>query len=635
MLEDPLFWVFVLPGLLLGLYAQSRIKLNVAKYSQVPTQDGITGAEVARRLLDAQGLHDVAVESTPGVLSDHYDPHAKRLRLSQQVYYAPSVAAAGIAAHETGHGLQDAEDYFPMEARTYIVPVVQLASQAAPWLFVTGLVLQLDTLTWAGVSRRREGAGGCGLDLRSGSGFRRRCVVVLRVRPTLPRTPRCRSQVTFTRFVAEVDVVCTTVDEFAAPTTGFALEGVWCDSAGGSQMIRNSAVATAARLMSEFATRTGLSPAAEQPRRYLWTDAFAVCNFLELFERTSDRKYGRCATDLIEQVHRVLGRYRDDDKPSGWISGLDEQAGSRHPTAGGLRIGKPLKERGTDDAFDEKLEWDRDGQYFHYLTKWIHALCQAAFVTKDFVYALWAGELGKIAFERFVPRSGADRVVGVYWKMSTDLSRPLVPALGLHDALDGFITFREAQHALAKSPTNATATDLSSAIESLYALCQHGDWTTDDPLGLGGLLFDAGRLCQLISNKPLGDLRLLEEILDACRNGLRGFLAGRYLSRPLAHRLAFREFGLAIGLKALPIIAESIKTAMGPLENRTGLRRIVDQLLPYESLSDDIVSVWLAHAQPSDEIWEAHQDINDVMLATALLPAMLLSVGERVSSKAR
>ena len=151
MLEDPLFWVFVLPGLLLGLYAQSRIKLNVANYSQVPTQNGITGAEVARRLLDAQGLQSVRVESTPGILSEHYDPRSKTLRLSQQVYFAPSVAAAGIAAHETGHALQDAEDYFPLEARTYIVPVVQLASQAAPWLFVAGLVLQLDTLTWAGV----------------------------------------------------------------------------------------------------------------------------------------------------------------------------------------------------------------------------------------------------------------------------------------------------------------------------------------------------------------------------------------------------------------------------------------------------------------------------------------------------
>jgi uncharacterized protein len=151
MLEDPLFWVFVLPGLLLGLYAQSRIKLNIAKYSQVRTQNGITGAEVARRLLDAQGLRGVRVESTPGILSDHYDPRSKTLRLSQQVYFTPSVTAAGIAAHEAGHALQDAADYFPMEARTYIVPIVQLASQAAPWLFVTGLLLQLDTLTWAGV----------------------------------------------------------------------------------------------------------------------------------------------------------------------------------------------------------------------------------------------------------------------------------------------------------------------------------------------------------------------------------------------------------------------------------------------------------------------------------------------------
>jgi Putative neutral zinc metallopeptidase len=115
MFEDPVFWVLVLPGLLLGLYAQSRIKLNVAKYSQVPTRDGVTGAQVARRLLDAKGLQDVTIESTPGILSDHYDPRAKTLRLSQQVYFTPSVAAAGIAAHEAGHALQDAEDYFPME----------------------------------------------------------------------------------------------------------------------------------------------------------------------------------------------------------------------------------------------------------------------------------------------------------------------------------------------------------------------------------------------------------------------------------------------------------------------------------------------------------------------------------------
>ena len=151
MFEDPLFWVFVAPGLLLGLYAQSRIKLNVTKYSQVATPGGVTGAQVARALLDAQGLQDVKIESTDGVLSDHYDPRAKVLRLSQKVYFTPSVAAAGIAAHEAGHALQDAEDYLPMEARTYIVPVVQLASQVAPWLFVAGLMLQWNMLTWIGV----------------------------------------------------------------------------------------------------------------------------------------------------------------------------------------------------------------------------------------------------------------------------------------------------------------------------------------------------------------------------------------------------------------------------------------------------------------------------------------------------
>jgi uncharacterized protein len=151
MLEDPLFWILVLPGLLLGTYAQWRIKADVAKYSQVRTRDGITGAEVARKLLDSRGLQHVSIEATPGMLTDHYDPRSKILRLSQSVYFAPSVAASGIAAHEAGHALQDAEDYLPMEARTYIVPVVQLASKIAPWLFVAGLMLQVSSLTWAGV----------------------------------------------------------------------------------------------------------------------------------------------------------------------------------------------------------------------------------------------------------------------------------------------------------------------------------------------------------------------------------------------------------------------------------------------------------------------------------------------------
>jgi hypothetical protein len=151
MFTDPVFWVFVLPGLLLGVYAQSRVRINFGKYSQVRTQDGITGAQVARPLLDVQGLQDVAVVHAAGMLSDHYDPRSKTLRLSEQVYFVPSVAAAGIAAHETGHALQDATNYFPLEARTYIVPLVQLAAQIAPWLFIAGSLLQLSSLAWVGV----------------------------------------------------------------------------------------------------------------------------------------------------------------------------------------------------------------------------------------------------------------------------------------------------------------------------------------------------------------------------------------------------------------------------------------------------------------------------------------------------
>ena len=150
MFGDPLFWILVLPGLLLGVYAQSRIKINIAKYSQVRTKDGITGGQVARLLLDSQGLQDVTIESTPRMLSDHYDPRSKTLRLSQEVYFAPSIAAAGIAAHEAGHALQDAVGYFPLEARTSIVPLVQLASQTAPWLFIAGTLLQYPTIAWVG-----------------------------------------------------------------------------------------------------------------------------------------------------------------------------------------------------------------------------------------------------------------------------------------------------------------------------------------------------------------------------------------------------------------------------------------------------------------------------------------------------
>jgi hypothetical protein len=374
----------------------------------------------------------------------------------------------------------------------------------------------------------------------------------------------------------------------------------------------DDATAIGAQLMWAFASRTGLYPASENQQRYLWTDAFAVCNFLELLKRTGDELYRRCATDLIVQVHQVLGRYRADDVRRGWISGLDEETGQRHPTRRGLRIGKTLKERQSGEPIDERLEWDRDGQYFHYLTKWMHALCLAAFVTSDPKHVAQALELGEAAFSGFVRRSASGDAVGIYWKMSTDLSRPLTFAMGLHDALDGFITFREAQHVSSEMRPKTEVPDLTSDIETLSKLCRHRDWATADPLGIGGLLFDACRLSQLIGGHA--DQELLEQLRDASEKGIEAFLGSRSLLRPPSQRLAFRELGLAIGLKALPTI---IGRARGTRND-------------HSSLADEIVSAWLPLARSPDELWRGHRDINDVMLAAALIPETFLSIGERI-----
>ena len=101
----------------------------------------------------------------------------------------------------------------------------------------------------------------------------------------------------------------------------------------------NASRSVVREIMTEFANLTGLSTAEKVPGRYLWTDAFAVCNFLELYRQTDEEKYKHLALRLVEQVHNILGRHREDDPRTGWISGLDEQEGKMHPTKGGLRIG--------------------------------------------------------------------------------------------------------------------------------------------------------------------------------------------------------------------------------------------------------------------------------------------------------
>ena len=149
---DPMYFVFALPALILAMFAQWRVTSAVNKYSRVQTARGQTGARVARALLDYHGLQDVAVERGGGILSDHYDPRTRTLRLSPNVFDMPSVAAVGIAAHETGHALQHAQGYWPLQARSAIVPVVQFGSFLGPLVFFAGLLLNITGLAWVGVA---------------------------------------------------------------------------------------------------------------------------------------------------------------------------------------------------------------------------------------------------------------------------------------------------------------------------------------------------------------------------------------------------------------------------------------------------------------------------------------------------
>lgn len=130
-------------------------------------------------------------------------------------------------------------------------------------------------------------------------------------------------------------------------------------------------------------------------------------------------------------MYRVLGRHRYDDPRSGWIGGLPEEVGARHPTAGGLRIGQPLPERKPDEPLDPRREWDRDGQYTHCLTRWMHALNRTWKVTGDADCHRWAAELAEAAHRGFLTSVGDGK--RLYWKVGIDLSRPLVPSWGQHE----------------------------------------------------------------------------------------------------------------------------------------------------------------------------------------------------------
>ena len=155
---DPMYLCFMIPALALMGFASWYVRHAYNKWSQVRATSGLTGVQAAQRLISTGNLYGVQVQGTSGQLSDHYDPRNKTLFLSQGVANSPSVAAVAISAHELGHALQDAEDYFPMRVRSMLVPAVNIGSNLGWILIMIGLVLQQINIAWIGVAVFSAGA---------------------------------------------------------------------------------------------------------------------------------------------------------------------------------------------------------------------------------------------------------------------------------------------------------------------------------------------------------------------------------------------------------------------------------------------------------------------------------------------
>jgi hypothetical protein len=322
-------------------------------------------------------------------------------------------------------------------------------------------------------------------------------------------------------------------------------------------------------ILDAFSESSGLTGELP-PRRYLWTDALAVTTWLGLCLSRGEPRFLELAQRLIAQVHAVLGAHHADPA---------------HPTARGLRIGKRLPERPPGEPYDPRLEWDRDGQYYHYLTRWMLALERAGRVAHDERYRAWAVELARTAHRHFVHPGG------IYWKMSVDLSRPLVASQGMHDPLDGLVTM--------------ATLGLATEARELARLCAGRQWATNDPLGAGGLLLDALGLARLAAEGRSDLEALLAQVLDDCALSLEAAAQDDFMRLRAARRLAFRELGLVLGLHAVPPLGEYADVA---------------RLARHVPMAQALVEFWLEPANQAASTWTAHADINAVTLAAALAP---------------
>lgn len=385
-------------------------------------------------------------------------------------------------------------------------------------------------------------------------------------------------------------------------------------------------------LLDAYLERTGITADGDpdkRNRRYLWTDAFAVLCCLGCHHALHHPCYREIALTVIEAVHDVLGHHREDDPRRGWISGLNEREGRMHPTARGLRIGKPLPEKPREPPpihtiFPEgflhglfretasstpppadPMEGERDGQYFHYLVRWAYALMRVSTVSDGKShgngYLRMASEL-MVASRAFVKQN---RLV---WKMNTDLTHPAVGGMGAHDPLDGLVCVDALQRLCP-----AKQTELSPPRDAFESLCRGKSWITSDSLGIGGLLLN---LCRVMdAADAAGSSETLPESIQPVRlykdamQSLAVFRANFDENAPACCRLAFRECGLSLGLR---VYLATIQKGGLPRPDSDRVRKLAE-------LATHIEDFWIRPANQTSSSWTEHEDINAIMLSSSLI----------------
>jgi hypothetical protein len=211
----------------------------------------------------------------------------------------------------------------------------------------------------------------------------------------------------------------------------------------------------------------------------------------------------------------------------------------------------------------------------------------------------------------------------MHWKMSIDLARPLVPSMGQYDPLDGFVTYNEIQLATEKFSKSNIPT-LDKEISEMSDICRGINFLSNDPLGIGGLLFDGIRTAQLIIIGNLKYENLMKDIFNSALMGINSFLRGNPLGIPANYRLAFRELGLSIGLKSVGNLQTWLKRDNNHINDQ--VNEIIASIMSYSPIGDQIEDFWMQSKNWQFGSWAEHREINMVMLATSLAPNQFIKI---------